>query len=286
MGQRSSSAATLPEIVVLGDRPPLNAVAAYLHERGPYEVSQRTDETRPLPDPSPSRAQVFIAYSYERRSTEVLRRLLHMAHGQALLFLCARGEVASAWSDIVELYHATQRSLEHQASDTLIVTPHLGQAIAPTALIDFVCTRDPGSELDREELTETAWRVHRLALLAETSRSAPKEGLHDPESGRIDADRVATFLGISLRSLARAFGWNYTTVHKTPDSPSVQEALGPFARTIELLRKLHPSAQSAREWLNTPHRELEERAPLQVMLDGRADAVRDMLEGAYLGLPT
>jgi hypothetical protein len=158
--------------------------------------------------------------------------------------------------------------------------------LANSPLIDFVQTRSSASSLDVEELSETAVRVRRLVQLADAWRPVTNDSVHDSDSGRIDAERVAAFANIPLRRLASAIGSNYTTLHKTPDAPSVQEAPGPFARAIELLRKLHPSVQSARAWLNTPHRKLDERAPLQVMLDGHADAVRDMLEASYSGLPT
>ncbi|MEY4510616.1 MAG: hypothetical protein RLZZ450_2738 [Pseudomonadota bacterium] len=263
----------------------MTAVAEYLHERCPYEVSQRADATRPFPEPSPSRAQVFIAHAHGW-TNERVTHFLHELRGGALLLFLERSEVASALASALS-------TDEHEQADTInpflffernAAVPGTSWASpAAASLIDFVWTHH---DLDHVELTETALRVHRLATLAESSRSAPAQGVHDPDSGRIDADRIATFLGISLRQLAQVCGWNYTTVHKTPDAPSVQEALGPFARTFELLNKLHPNAQSARSWLNTPHREFDERTPLQVMLDGRADAVRDMLEAAYLGLPT
>jgi uncharacterized protein (DUF2384 family) len=112
------------------------------------------------------------------------------------------------------------------------------------------------------------------------------DGVHDSETGRIDATRVAAALGISLRQLSEALGQKYGTVHKTPASSGLQEALGPYARTLELLRKVHGTRDQVLRWLNTPHRELDERPPLSVMLEGRADVVRDMVEAAYLGIPT
>jgi hypothetical protein len=153
---------------------------------------------------------------------------------------------------------------------------------------------------DQDVLHEVALRVRKLldtrparkrllVRLGEKlglARRTGDEGWHDPENGRLDAARIARAMGIPLATLASAIGQKYDTVHKTPASPNLQRALEPFARTMELLLKFHDSRERMREWLNTPHRELAERAPLRVMLEGHADLVRNMLEAAYQGIPT
>jgi uncharacterized protein (DUF2384 family) len=42
----------------------------------------------------------------------------------------------------------------------------------------------------------------------------------------------------------------------------------------------------ARAWLNSPHPDLGEKTPLEVILGGQADAVVTLLENAIAGLPS
>lgn len=44
--------------------------------------------------------------------------------------------------------------------------------------------------------------------------------------------------------------------------------------------------RTARAWLNSPHPDLGEETPLEVMLSGHADAVVGLLENAIAGLPS
>jgi antitoxin Xre/MbcA/ParS-like protein len=110
--------------------------------------------------------------------------------------------------------------------------------------------------------------------------------LHDPRSGRIDASKVADFLGVALPQVAAAVGASYGAVHKTPDAPSLQKGLGPMKRSLTLLSRATRSRRDARAWLNTPHPDLGEKTPLDVILDGHADALVTLLENTVAGLPT
>jgi len=116
------------------------------------------------------------------------------------------------------------------------------------------------------------------------SRIALKE-LHDPETGRLDAARFAEHLKIPLRKLAEAMRKNYSTVHKTPASPTLQPFLRSLKRSLEILAELYPERAAALAWLNAPLPDLGGRAPLDVILEGYPDAVEDMLEGALIGIP-
>jgi hypothetical protein len=114
----------------------------------------------------------------------------------------------------------------------------------------------------------------------------PLTELHNPDSGRIDASRVAEFLGVALPQVAAAVGAGYATVHKTPDASSLQKGLGPIKRSLALLSRATRNRRDARAWLNSPHPDLEEKTPLEVMLSGHADAVVTLLENAIAGLPS
>lgn len=116
--------------------------------------------------------------------------------------------------------------------------------------------------------------------------SVPLPELHSPVSGRIDASRVAAFLAVALPQVAAAVGASYTTVHKTPDAVSLQKGLGPIKRSLALITRATRNRREARAWLNSPHPDLGEQTPLDVMLSGHADAVVTLLENATAGLPS
>jgi hypothetical protein len=114
----------------------------------------------------------------------------------------------------------------------------------------------------------------------------PLDELHNPASGRIDARLVAKFLAVALPQVAAAVGGSYAAVHKTPDAPGLQKKLGPFKQSLALVSRMTRSRREARAWLNTPHPDLGEKTPLEVMLSGHADAVVALLENAIAGLPS
>jgi hypothetical protein len=110
--------------------------------------------------------------------------------------------------------------------------------------------------------------------------------LHDPASGRIDARRVAAYLNISLKDLAAALEKNYTTVQKTPTAASLQGALRPIKRSLQILEEVLGDRISVLAWWNSPHPDLGLRCPLEVLLRGQGQSVADMLEAAVMGTPS
>jgi hypothetical protein len=127
--------------------------------------------------------------------------------------------------------------------------------------------------------------------LAETSSAANRltpvllSELHDPDTGRLDAMKVATYLKIPLKQLSGALGKNYSTVHKTPSAPTLQPALQSIKRSLEILEKVFEDRSVVLAWLNNPHPDLGRRTPMGVILAGRSRVVEDMLEGALMGIP-
>lgn len=110
--------------------------------------------------------------------------------------------------------------------------------------------------------------------------------LYDPRSGRIDARRVAEFMGLNLKTLAEGLGRNYRTVHKTPSSVSLQPDLQPVRRIIELLLNLVGTKESTLAWLNTPSRDLSGETPIHLIKSGHAESVRSLLENVAAGAPS
>jgi hypothetical protein len=111
--------------------------------------------------------------------------------------------------------------------------------------------------------------------------------LHNPDSGRLDARRVAAYLDVPLTELAAALGKGYQGLYKTPDSPAADEALRPIKRVLDILAELTDDNHAAiRAWLNTPHPDLGELTPLRAILTGHALAVEGLVAGAMAGVPS
>lgn len=140
--------------------------------------------------------------------------------------------------------------------------------------------------IDNEELEERVGRILAASVHEPAGFGVRLKELHDEKSGRIDAVKVAIFLGVSLAQLAESLGAKYTAVHKTPAAPSLQEGLAPIKRSLEILSELISDPADIRAWLNSPHPDLEDRTPIQVILEGHAGALRTILENAISGIPT
>jgi uncharacterized protein (DUF2384 family) len=130
--------------------------------------------------------------------------------------------------------------------------------------------------------------VERRCFLAIAAivRQVVLQELHDPQTGRLDAARIADYLKIPLKQLAGALGKPYSTIHKTPSAPTLQPVLRSIKRILEILEQVFVNRSSALAWLNSPHPDLGQRAPLDVILEGYSDAVEDMLEAALTGTPS
>jgi hypothetical protein len=110
--------------------------------------------------------------------------------------------------------------------------------------------------------------------------------LHDLDSGRLDAKRVADYLDVPLARLAAAIGKGYKAVFKSPSSAALQPLLVPIHSLLLALRRVYGDRRESLVWLNTPHTELGGVQPLELVLGGRAEVVADLVEGALAGVTT
>ena len=106
------------------------------------------------------------------------------------------------------------------------------------------------------------------------------------ENGRIDAQKVADYIGIPLKRLSDGLGLRYGSVHRNPSAESLQDSLRPVKRTLELLYEFFGRQDTIRVWLNTPHPELGGKSALEVILEDKAIAVQTILENAFAGVPS
>ena len=109
--------------------------------------------------------------------------------------------------------------------------------------------------------------------------------LHDENTGRINARKVADFMGVPLKPFAEGLGLNYKAVHRNPSASSFQEAIRPVKRSLEILHEFFGPKETIRIWLNTPHPDLDGATSLATILEGKAFAVSRILGNAWNGVP-
>ena len=134
--------------------------------------------------------------------------------------------------------------------------------------IDDGVARLPTTEARRQPLADV------MAIAVPELRS---------RNGRLDSSRIADRLGVSVAQLAKLSGVSRQALSKMPDSPTVQPALDPIARSLSILDAVLPPA-GVRKWLGASHPMLGDEAPLAVILDRRGESVARLLESAREGL--
>ena len=109
--------------------------------------------------------------------------------------------------------------------------------------------------------------------------------LHDEATGRIDAQKVANFMGVPLARLAEALQLNYKAIHRNPWAEAAQSQLKPVKRSLEILHGFFQKPETVRVWLNTPHPDLDGHTALELILANNSNAVLRILENAAAGVP-
>jgi DNA-binding NarL/FixJ family response regulator len=235
-------------------------------------------------------------------SKEVRRRAAEALHGPRYAVTeveradLALERVRAEQPDVLviqaEAARATLRKLRAASPRTRVLSVH-GAAGAAEVRSSEVLVAD---DLLFAPITgaELKIRVDRLVAGREVAPTAsPRERaqpvvteLHDPANGRIDAKRLASFLDVRVTALARAVGKDYKAVFKSPSSEVLQPLLAPIHRLVVALHRVYGDRAKVLAWLNTANSELGGARPMELMLDGRADAAADLVEATLAGVPT
>lgn len=109
---------------------------------------------------------------------------------------------------------------------------------------------------------------------------------HDPETGRLDANRVAAAFGVSLSTLAKAIGVTPGALSKRSTATVAQSGLREIEFIWATLRRMLGSDDLARAWLRAGHPDLGGDPPIKLMTEGSAAALADYLRNALSGQPT
>jgi DNA-binding response OmpR family regulator len=107
--------------------------------------------------------------------------------------------------------------------------------------------------------------------------------LHDPETGRLDASRIASYLETPLSSFRKFCHISVAGLHKSPASASMQTHLAPIARSLAILTQLLTTKEHVLAWMNSPHPDLGSETPIHLILEGKAQVVADLLQSALAG---
>lgn len=139
------------------------------------------------------------------------------------------------------------------------------------------------SELQRQ-VAEMQERIQALLQGAGALQVVLLE-LHDKTSGRIDAQKLATYMGIPLKRLAEGLQLSYKAIHRNPSAAAIQPALKPVKRCMEILQDFFHKPETVRVWLNTSHPDLDGGTALEMILANNTSAVLRILENAAAGVP-
>jgi DNA-binding response OmpR family regulator len=222
-------------------------------------------------------ALVLLDFTFEKEMPSLVQALRRVSPGSPVLVVVDRTKASSAAAGLAALGAAdlllkpfTSFELGYRVERCL----QAGSFARATAI---------RRAAERGELDFSSAMVP--PVRTDVSRPAPESSpLRDPETGRLDAKRVAEYLGVPLKQFAEAIGENYKALHKTPSRASLQVKLLPVERAIALLDERLRDRGRVRAWLNTPHPDLGGRTALSVILEGHATIVSDMLEAAAAGL--
>jgi len=93
--------------------------------------------------------------------------------------------------------------------------------------------------------------------------------LFNPESGRLDAARIAGDMNLPVATIAEAIGRKAPSVRKHPDATSLQPDLRRLYRIWTSFVELYAGQKkNARIFLNAPNRHLGNQAPIEFIERG------------------
>ena len=106
-------------------------------------------------------------------------------------------------------------------------------------------------------------------MLATTAFVSADPALFNPDSGRLDAARIAKEIQLPVATIAEAIGKKAPSVRKHPDASSLQPELRRVYRIWMAVLDLYAGdKKSARIFLNAPNRYLENQAPVEFIENG------------------
>jgi hypothetical protein len=111
--------------------------------------------------------------------------------------------------------------------------------------------------------------VEVTTMLATPAFISADPALFNPETGRLDAARIAREIHLPVATIADAIGKKAPSVRKHPDASSLQPELRRVYRIWVAVVDLYAgNKKNARIFLNAPNQLLEKQAPIEFIEKG------------------
>jgi hypothetical protein len=102
------------------------------------------------------------------------------------------------------------------------------------------------------------------SILATSPFANADPALFNPQSGRLDAARIAREIHLPVAIIAEAIGKKAPSVRKHPDASSLQPELRRVYRIwVSIVELYAGNKKKARIFLNAPNQHLDGRAPIE-----------------------
>lgn len=105
------------------------------------------------------------------------------------------------------------------------------------------------------------------------------------ETGLVDLGAVSKGTGIPLRRLATFTGMTERGLRDNPAAPKAQSRAREFVTILRDLTHLLGDRKEAMIWLRDPQPELEDRVPLELIFEGKTQAVKGVVRRLGTGAP-
>jgi len=111
--------------------------------------------------------------------------------------------------------------------------------------------------------------------------------MFNPDTGRLDAERIARELNVPVETIAEAIRQKASAVRKSPDASSLQDELRRLYRIwVALLGLFAGNKTNTRIFLNAPNRSLEDHAPIEFMRSGNFGPLELFIDAMSVRQPT
>jgi len=104
--------------------------------------------------------------------------------------------------------------------------------------------------------------------------------------GYIDCRHLRENLGIKIKDLAMAVGVTPRTLEKNPRSEKAQTSLRKIAYIYSILEEMIGSEEGALVWLRAPNPDYDGASPLEIISQGKVDAIMRYLDDIKKGALT
>jgi hypothetical protein len=96
--------------------------------------------------------------------------------------------------------------------------------------------------------------------------------------GFVNYHNVQKYLNIRVKSIALALGKTPRALEINPQSEGIQKGLKKFVYIFQLLKEMLETEQEILVWLRAPNPDFEGLSPLDIIVDGKMDAIVEYLE--------